>query len=68
MTKEEKFTDLGIQFQKAGERLMKAQKDLTSFFGWGDSTELSEFLEAKREFEEISKEYHDFLVQQKDGR
>jgi hypothetical protein len=61
MTYGDKFRSLHRKFEFAGARLMRAQKSLDSILGWGDSTELAEFMEARREFQEIAEKHKAFL-------
>ncbi len=61
MTYQEKFEALRKDFHEKGNRLIDAEKALDSILGWGDSSELNEFLNAKAEFDEAAKLYHDFI-------
>ena len=61
MTYQEKFEALRKDFHRKGNRLIDAEKALDSILGWGDSSELNEFLNAKAEFDEAAKLYHDFI-------
>ena len=62
MTYQEKGDELRKIFTQKSENFISAEKAISSFFGWGDSTELTEFINAKMEFEVAGNEYHDFLV------
>jgi|GEM_PF-2459478 len=66
MTYHQKFEELRADFHLKGERLINAEKSLSSILGWGDSDELNEFLNAKAEFDEASRTYHDFISIVKD--
>lgn len=68
MTYKEKFEKLRAEFHLKGERLINAEKGLSSILGWGDSGELNDFINAKSEFDEISKEYHTFIDQVREGK
>ena len=67
MTYAERFEQLRREFHLKGERLINAEKGLSSILGWGDSSELNDFVNAKAEFDEISKEYHSFIDHVKQG-
>jgi hypothetical protein len=67
MTYGERFEQLRLEFHVKGERLINAEKGLSSILGWGDSGELNDFINAKSEFDEISREYHSFIEQVKQG-
>lgn len=66
MTYQQKLDELRKEFAEKGSKYVKAEKLLSSILGWGDSDELSQFLNAKKEFEEIDKKMHDFLLQIKE--
>ena len=68
MTYKEKFEQLRAEFHLKGERLINAEKGLSSILGWGDSGELNDFINARSEFDEISKEYHSFIDIVKEGK
>ena len=68
MTYQQKFEELRKEFTQKGNRYIKAEKDLSSILGWGDSVELAEFLNAKQEFEEADKKYHEFLLEIKNNK
>ena len=61
MTYWQKFEELRNDFAAKGDRYIVAEKKLSSILGWGDSIELTDMLEAKREFEDAAVRYHDFL-------
>lgn len=61
MTYQQKFEELRRQFHEKGELLIRAEKALDSVLGWGDSRELSDFLNAKAAFDEAAGVYHDFI-------
>ena len=65
MTYHQKFEELRRDFHLKGERLINAEKGLSSILGWGDSDELNEFINAQKEFESSSKAYHEFISQVK---
>lgn len=67
MTYQDKFNELQKQFEQKSEAYIKAQKALSSILGWGDSDELSTFLNAKVEFEEADNAYHNFLTHLRDN-
>ena len=66
MTNQQKFEELRSIFARKTEKLVQAEKQLSSILGWGDSSELNEFLNAKLEFEQAGKKYHDFILQAKE--
>jgi len=61
MTYQQRFEELHNIFTKESNRYIRAEKELSSIMGWGDSTELNDFLNAKKEFEEAGNNYHNFL-------
>ena len=61
MTYQQKYEELHNAFIKASDKYIKAEKEFSSILGWDDSTKLSDFLSAKREFEQAESEYHTFL-------
>ena len=66
MTNQQKFDELRGIFAQKTEKFIQAEKQLSSIFGWGDSSELNEFLNSKLEFEQAGKKYHDFILQAKE--
>ena len=67
MTYGQRFEQLRNEFHLKGERLINAEKGLSSILGWGDSDELNDFVNAKNEFDKISREYHSFIDHVKQG-
>ena len=61
MTYQQKFEKLRNTFAQKSDRYIRAEKELSSIMGWGDSAELNEFLNAKKEFAEAENNYHNFL-------
>lgn len=68
MTYQEKFAELQTEFALKGDTYIRAEKELSSITGWGDSMELTAFLNAKKEFEEAGNAYHNFLTYVRDNK
>jgi hypothetical protein len=66
MTYQQKFEELRADFHRKGEVLINAEKGLSSILGWGDSTELNDFVNAKSDFDQSAKVYHDFIARVKE--
>ena len=67
MTNQQKFEELRGIFAQKTEKFIQAEKQLSSILGWGDSSELNDFLNSKLEFEQAGKKYHDFILKAKEN-
>jgi len=62
VTYQQKFEELRIIFAQKCDNYMRAEKQLSSLMGWGDSAELKEFFYKKKEFDTARSKYHAFLT------
>ncbi len=67
MTYHQKYELLRADFKLKGERLIQAEKALTPVLGYGDSSEINDFVNADVEFDQARIAYQQFLLEVKSG-
>ena len=70
MTYQQKFDELRSDFAEARDKYLKIDKALSEVNGFGDISLISDFANAKRDFEITGNNYHNFLAfaQKNDAR
>jgi hypothetical protein len=61
MTYQQKFEELRNEFAKASDKCSKADKELSEVNGFGDLRLIDNFADAKREFQTVGNNYHNFI-------
>ena len=62
MTYQQKFDELRSDFAEASDKYLKVDKALSEINGFGDISLISDFSNAKRDFEITGNNYHNFLA------